>query len=450
MLKWFKKQLVRGSKRTAGGAPQIIGRNHHNISRKNISRNALKVLYKLNDAGFAAYLVGGAVRDLLLERRPKDFDVATDATPEQVKRLFRNSRLIGRRFRLAHVFFGRDIIEVATFRGPNVEDAKTSKQGMILRDNVYGTVEEDAWRRDFRVNALYYNIDDFSVVDYTDGVPDIKAKKLHIIGDPAQRFREDPVRMLRAVRFAAKLGFSIEQRCEKSIYKMGGLLEDISSARLFDESTKLLLSGHAVASFQQLRKYRLFHTLYPQTDRMLNNRPDYERMIENAMHNSDLRIAKNRPVTPAFLIAVLLWAEVKQQADEHDVSGGVYLQALQQAGDHALHQQQKRTAAPRRLTAQAREIWLVQQRLIMQRQPYKIYEHPRFRAAYDFLLLRAESGESELQEVADWWTEFQEVEGDERKHMVNALNGGGQKKRRRKRKPRNSQSNSDQSAVGDS
>lgn len=447
MLKWFKKQLVRGANGSPGSAPHIIGRNHHNISRKNISRNALKVLYKLNEAGYASYLVGGAVRDLLLERRPKDFDVATDATPEQVKRLFRNSRLIGRRFRLAHVFFGRDIIEVATFRGPNVDNAKTSDQGMILRDNVYGTLEEDAWRRDFTINALYYNIADFSVVDYTGGAPDIKAKKLRIIGEPEQRFREDPVRMLRAVRFAAKLGFRIEKRCEKSIQKLGGLLEDISSARLFDESTKLFLSGHGVESFRELRHYDLFYTLYPEIDELLDDNSALEKFIEVAMHNSDRRIAENRPVTPAFLIAVLLWADVKLLVDEHRVTGGAYLQVLQQEGDHVLHHQQKRTAAPRRFTAQAREIWVVQQRLIMQRQPYKIYEHPRFRAAYDFLLLRAESGETELQELVDWWTKFQEVEGDERKHMVNSLGGGGQKKRRRKkRKPKSS---SDQAAAAE-
>ncbi|MCW8825902.1 MAG: polynucleotide adenylyltransferase PcnB, partial [Gammaproteobacteria bacterium] len=344
MLKWVRKKLVRGSKENSGGAPHIIDRNHHNISRKNISRNALKVLYKLNESGYAAYLVGGGVRDLLLERRPKDFDIATDATPEQVKRLFRNSRLIGRRFRLAHVFFGRDIIEVATFRGPNVEDAKTSDQGMILRDNVYGTLEEDAWRRDFSVNALYYNIDDFSVVDYTGGMPDIKAKKLRIIGKPEQRFREDPVRMLRAVRFAAKLDFRIEKRCEKSIDKLGGLLEDISSARLFDESTKLFLSGHGVESFFELRHYDLFYTLYPEIDERLDSHPEFEKFIEVAMRNSDLRIAKNRPVTPAFLIAVLLWPEVKIRVEEHaPASDGVYLQVLQQEGDHVLHNQQKRT-----------------------------------------------------------------------------------------------------------
>jgi len=447
MLKWFKKQLVQGANGSSGSAPHIVGRNHHNISRKNISRNALKVLYKLNEAGYASYLVGGAVRDLLLERRPKDFDVATDATPEQVKRLFRNSRLIGRRFRLAHVFFGRDIIEVATFRGPNVDNAKTSDQGMILRDNVYGTLEEDAWRRDFSINALYYNIADFSVVDYTGGLPDIKAKKLRIIGEPEQRFREDPVRMLRAIRFAAKLGFKIEKRCEKSIQKLGGLLEDISSARLFDESTKLFLSGHGVESFRELRHYDLFYTLYPEIDELLDDDSALEKFIEVAMRNSDRRIAKNRPVTPAFLIAVLLWADVKLLVDEHGVTGGAYLQALQQEGDHVLHHQQKRTAAPRRLTAQAREIWVVQQRLIMQRQPYKIYEHPRFRAAYDFLLLRAESGETELQELVDWWTQFQEVEGEERKRMVNSLGGGGQKKRRRKkRKPKSS---SDQAAAAE-
>ncbi|MDH3354285.1 MAG: polynucleotide adenylyltransferase PcnB [Chromatiales bacterium] len=447
MLKWFKKRTVREAKGVSGSAPHIIGRDHHNISRKNISRNALKVLYKLNEAGYASYLVGGGVRDLLLERRPKDFDIATDATPEQVKHLFRNSRLIGRRFRLAHVFFGRDIIEVATFRGPNVDNAKTSDQGMILRDNDYGTLEEDAWRRDFSINALYYNIDDFSVVDYTGGVPDVKAKNLRIIGEPEKRFREDPVRMLRAVRFAAKLDFRIEKRCEKSIDKLGGLLEDISSARLFDESTKLFLSGHGVESFYELRHYDLFYTLYPEIDELLDEHPKLEKFIEVAMRNSDRRIANNQPVTPAFLIAVLLWPEVKQRADGHNAKDGAYLQALQQEGDHVLHHQQQRTAAPRRFTAQAREIWVVQQRLIMRRQPYKIFEHPRFRAAYDFLLLRAESGETELQELADWWTRFQEVEGEERKSMVNSLGGGGQKKRRRKkRKPK---TNDGQAAVAD-
>jgi poly(A) polymerase len=434
MLKWFKKQLVQGVKGRSATTPHIVGRDHHNISRKNISQNALKVLYKLNDAGYAAYLVGGAVRDLLLDRRPKDFDIATDATPEQVKRLFRNSRLIGRRFRLAHVFFGRDIIEVATFRGPNEDNAKTSDQGMILRDNVYGTLEEDAWRRDFSVNALYYNIADFSVVDYTGGLADIKQRVLRIIGEPEQRFREDPVRMLRAARFAAKLGFTIEKRCEKSILKMGGLLEDISSARLFDESAKLFLSGHGAESFRELRRCNLFKTLYPQTDRQLKQSAQFERFIDVAMQNSDERIADNRPVNPAFLIAVLLWAEVKQLTERRGASGGAHIQALQQEGDHVLHNQQKRTASPRRFTAQAQEIWVVHERLIMQRQPFKLFEHPRFRAAYDFLLLRAESGESELQETVDWWTRFQEVEGDERKGMVNGLGGGGQKKRRRKRR----------------
>ncbi len=433
MLKWVKQQIVRGESGSSGQSPDIIGRDHHTISRKNISRNALKVLYKLNDAGYAAYLVGGGVRDLLLGRRPKDFDIATDATPEQIRRLFRNSRLIGRRFRLAHIFFGRDIIEVATFRGPNVENAKTSDQGMILRDNIYGTLEEDAWRRDFRVNALYYNIGDFSVVDYTGGIADIKVKKLEIIGDPEQRFREDPVRMLRAVRFSAKLGFSISKRCEKSIRRLGNLLEDISPVRLFDEAVKLFQSGHGVESFKELRRYNLFNILYSQTEQHLKGSPEFERFIEVAMKNSDRRVSQNRPVTPAFLIAVLLWAEVKRQADTRGGTGGVYLQSLQQAGDHVLHAQQKTTAAPRRFSAQAREIWVVQQQLIMRRQPYKIFEHPRFRAAYDFLLLRAESGEAELQTLVDWWSDFQDVAGDKRRQMVNRLGGGGRNRRRRRR-----------------
>ncbi len=429
-----------------GDAPtsaQIIPRSKHGISRSNISEHALKVLYRLSKGGYEAYLVGGGVRDLLLGREPKDFDVATNASPEEVKRLFRNCRLIGRRFRLAHVFFGREIIEVATFRGLADEsednDKSVSANGIVLRDNVYGTLEEDAWRRDFTVNALYYNIQDFSVVDYTGGMADLKAGRMRMIGDPAQRFREDPVRMLRAVRFAAKLGFRIDVQSEKAIRELGYLLEEVASARLFDESLKLLLAGSGVATYEMLRHYQLFGQLFPEVEVSLSEEEDHfpHTMLLHALENTDARIAEGKPVTPAFLYAALLWDSVRSEAQLFARKKMPRIQAMQLAGDAVVARQVKRVAVPKRFSLQSREIWEWQERLTQNNgsRAFRLLEQKRFRAAYDFLLLRAQSGEP-VQELADWWTKFQNADEQGRQAMVRASNKGGGGKKRRRRRPR--------------
>lgn len=438
MLSWIKKRLGVGNTTTQGDAPVIIGRSQHTVSRTHISNNALSVLARLTDAGYDAYLVGGGVRDLMLGLRPKDFDIATSARPEEIRRLFRNCRLIGRRFRLAHIHFGREIIEVATFRGGHEGKGESgvSDTGMILRDNVYGTLMEDAWRRDFRINALYHDARDYTLVDYTGGMADLQARRLQIIGDPEERFREDPVRMLRAVRFAAKLGFAIEPRCEEVIIRLGHLMDDVASARLFDEASKVFLSGHAVASLELMERYRFLGSLYPTTAESLGRSNEDRPFIEQAMVNSDARVAAHRAVNPSFLLAVMLWGSVRRMADKSGLAGGGYLQAIQVAGDKLLAEQQRHSSGPKRFSLQASEIWVMQERLIQRRggQAYRLVEHPRFRAAYDFLLLRAESGEHELEALAEWWTRFQEVGAEQRTAMVAALDGGKKRKPRRRRK----------------
>lgn len=419
---------------------RIIPRDEHNISRANISENALKVLYRLSKAGYEAYLVGGGVRDLLLGREPKDFDIATDASPEEVRKLFRNCRLIGRRFRLAHVHFGREIIEVATFRAAHETNGGgvMSENGMLLRDNVYGTLEEDAWRRDFTVNALYYNIRDFSVVDYTGGMDDLKAGRLRIIGDPHERFREDPVRMIRAVRFAAKLGFRIDHECEDAIRELAYLMEEVSNARLFDETLKLFLAGSAVKTYELLRHYRLFAHLFPETDECLgeeeNNFP--HTLLLHALENTDKRISQNKPVTPAFLYAALLWEPVHRESRLFIERKMPPIQAMQLAGDAVINRQVKRVQVPKRFSLQSREIWEWQERLKRTggKRALNMLEHPRFRAAYDFLLLRAQSGE-EVQEKADWWTRFQQSEEAQRISMAQNSRGHGKGRPRRRRRP---------------
>ena len=448
MFSWLKNPWKRGSDAPAirgdkTTSAQIIPRSEHGISRSNISEQALKVLYRLSKAGYQAYLVGGGVRDLLLGREPKDFDVATDASPEEVKKLFRNCRLIGRRFRLAHVYFGREVIEVATFRGLAEEggnnDKAVSENGIVLRDNVYGTLEEDAWRRDFTVNALYYNIKDFSVVDYTGGMADLKAGRLRMIGDPAQRFREDPVRMLRAVRFAAKLGFRIDKQSEQAIRKLGYLLEEVASARLFDESLKLLLAGSGVATYELLRHYQLFAQLFPETEVSLSQEENHfpHTMLLHALENTDERIAADKPVTPAFLYAALLWDPVRSEAELFARKNMPSIQAMQLAGDAVIARQVKRVGLPKRFSLQSREIWEWQERLARNSggRAFRLLEQKRFRAAYDFLLLRAQSGEP-VQELADWWTRFQSADESMRQKMVRANSGDGRKRRKRRRPPR--------------
>ncbi|MFT5131950.1 MAG: poly(A) polymerase [Gammaproteobacteria bacterium] len=395
-------------------APRIIPREEHIISRANISESALKVLYRLSNAGFQAYLVGGSVRDLLLGREPKDFDVATDALPEQIRELFRNSRLIGRRFRLVHVRYGRDIIEVSTFRAahPDVDNAAgESLEGRIIRDNVYGNIDEDVWRRDLSVNALFYNIKDFSVVDYVGGMQDILAGRIRMVGDPVQRYIEDPVRMLRAVRFAVKLGFRIDAATEEPLLHHAHLLNEIPSARLFEETLKLFLGGYALQTFERLRHYGLFAQLFPQTEEILSTQEGGfpHTLLIHALDNTDKRLAEDKPVTPGFILAALLWEPMQELARDYVAQGQTETNALSLASDVVVSRQVTTTAMPRRFTQFARDVWQLQPRLTRRagKRPFRLLEHPKFRAAYDFLMLRAQAGE-DVQELVDWWTEFQE------------------------------------------
>jgi len=397
--------------------PLIIPRTEHSVSRSDISENALKVLYRLKNAGYQAYLVGGGVRDILLGLKPKDFDVATDAHPEQVRELFRNCRLIGRRFRLAHVHFGREIIEVSTFRASHtdaIDGEGHEEDGRIIRDNVYGKLDDDVWRRDFTVNALYYNIEDYSIVDYVGGLEDIKKRQLRLIGIPEDRYQEDPVRMLRAIRFSIKLGFSIHPVSEQPIRKLAPLLEEIPEARLFEEFLKLFMSGQSEKTYQQLRKYGLFAMLFPQTEKFLNRGDEFiHKFLLSAFKNTDTRLAEDKPVTPAFLLAALLWVPVRDLANDHEGNGLSEMDAINLASDAVISHQISSTSMPRRFTHMARDMWALQARLknIRGKRPLKLLAHQRFRAAYDFLLLRAEAGES-VQELASWWTAFQEEHMD--------------------------------------
>lgn len=387
----------------------------------------MKVLYRLKKSGYEAYLVGGCVRDLLLGYEPKDFDVVTDATPEQVRKVFRNCRLIGRRFRLAHVYFGRENIEVATFRGSDIagksnsNEKKVHEDGRLLRDNVFGDIEEDVFRRDFTVNALYYNIRDFSVADYVGGMDDHSAGVLKLIGDPVTRYREDPVRMIRAVRFAVKLGFSIDEASEKPLFELAPLLEAIPPARLYDEVLKLFLSGKGLQTFEMLRHYGLFATLFPQAEHCLNSEEnDFPRLfIARALENSDVRIAEGKTVTPYFLLSAFLWESVQILARKKAQQGDDESFAYQNAASEVISKQIKSISMPKRVTQSMREVWLLQSRFKRRVgvKPFRLLTHPRFRAAYDFLLLRAETGGAE-KDLAEWWTKFQEVTEAEQKKMT--------------------------------
>lgn len=422
----------------------IIPRSEHTVSRASISDNALKVLYRLKNAGYQAYLVGGGVRDLSLGREPKDFDVATDALPEEVRALFRNCRLIGRRFRLAHVHFGPEIIEVATFRAlhdgesSGNGDVQIEEDGRVLRDNVYGTVEEDALRRDFTINSLYYNIADFSIVDFANGMADLQEGVLRLIGDPQARYREDAVRMLRAIRFAAKLGFIIDEETGRPIPEMAGLLEHIPQARLFEEVLKLLMSGHGLATFELLRRYGVFSQLFPETDLVLetDGHSTWVSFIAHALENTDARINAGKPVTPAFLFAALLWPAVTKRWSKYQQDDSLNeSQALQEAVSEVVEAQLKRVALPKRFGIPMREIFLMQPRLGRPggKRAQRLLSHPRFRASYDFLLLRAAVGEVQ-QDLADWWTQFQERgEGD----AAGVTSDHPVPRRRRRRRRRN-------------
>ncbi len=392
---------------------------------------------RLKKAGFEAYLVGGCVRDLLLGREPKDFDVATNASPEQVKQIFRNCRIIGRRFRLAHVFFGREIIEVATFRGSEPEDSEQQvvhADGRLLRDNVFGTLEQDVWRRDFTVNALYYNIRDFSVVDYTGGMQDHAAAMLRLIGNPSVRYREDPVRMLRAVRFAAKLGFSLHPDTENPIHELHPLLKSIPSARLYDEVLKLFLSGYGLQTFEMLRHYGLFGILFPDTERSLQSQQhDFPRMfLIRALENSDRRFNDGKTLTPYFLLAALLWEPLQFALQKRLAHGENETLAYQNAANEILTRQIKITAMPRHITQSMRDVWFLQNKFsrTVGVRPYRLLEQAKFRAAFDFLQLRAETGGADP-ELVKWWATFQEADEETQRKMTAPPKGSNGKPRRK-------------------
>jgi poly(A) polymerase len=393
-------------------------RAEHCISRRNISSGALRVLYRLNEAGYQAFLVGGAVRDLLLGGHPKDFDVATNATPEEVRGLFRNCRLIGRRFRLAHVVFGREIVEVATFRGTG-DDGSGDRHlvdGRLVRDNVYGTIEEDALRRDFTVNALYYDISDFSVRDYVGGMQDLEQRCLRLIGDPEERYREDPVRMLRAARLAAKLDFTIAPETAAPFAKLGPLLAEAPPARLFDESLKLFLSGYGLASFHALQTHGLIEHVFPSTARSLKSvhADRFRVLLERTLASTDERVRAEKPVTPAFLFAALLWEPVRAAAEELIAAGTDPAAAWATASTRIMSEQAQRVAIPRRFASSIEEIWMLQPRFEqrVKKRVFRLLAHPRFRAAYDFLLLRSSESPA-LTELAEWWTAAQQMDHQE-------------------------------------
>ena len=448
----FGQNTAREPVDEATSGPRVIPRDQHGISRRDISDNALKVLYRLKDAGYQAYLVGGGVRDLLLGGQPKDFDIATDAHPEQVHKLFRNSILIGRRFRLVHVRFGREIIEVATFRAShngdsNGTEARQSASGMLTRDNVYGTVDEDAQRRDFTINAMYYNIDGFTIHDFANGAADIQSRTIRMIGDPYERYREDPVRMLRAIRFAAKLDFDIADQTGDPIDELGHLLQPIPAARMFEEILKLFLAGQGEATYELLQDYNLFRYLFPTTQAAIEADQSEEQLVETfilrALRNSDERIGHGKSVTPAFLLAALLWAPLQSRVAQ--IKNMTPVPALHQAAQDVIQEQVKSTSIPRRFSTPMKEIWDMQLRLPRRHgnRAEQLLEHKRFRAGYDFLLIREASGEV-LGGLGEWWTRFQYASDEQRLEMSKAL--GKAPRPKRKRKPANHQSDSSNQA----
>lgn len=412
----------------------------HGIDREHISENAVAVVEMLRDAGFAAYLVGGCIRDLLLGRTPKDFDVATDATPEDVREVFPRVRLVGRRFRIAHVRMRREIIEVSTFRRTIVDGGDTrehrphlSEHGVILHDNVYGTIDEDAFRRDFTVNALYYDPVEHRVLDYCDGMADIASRTLRLIGDPRRRLREDPVRILRAIRFAAKLDLKMHPDTENAIAPMCEMLAAIPPARLFDEFLKLFLAGHGVRAFDLLQQYDLTEILFPL--------PSHgEDIVRLALASTDARVKQTKPVTPGFLLAAFLWHEYLDRSPPLAALHGDGSRDEQDAAASAvLAAQQSIIAIPRRHGYFVREVWGLQPRLerLTAGNVAKVLEHRRFRAAYDFLMLRVEA-EDVPAELGDWWTDAQVQEPEE---LMQKLPLERSRRRRRRRRYRRNGAN---------
>lgn len=445
-LRKHTRKSTTGEKMPASESPQILAADAHQLNHHDISEAAMRVIETLRKHQHQAYLVGGSVRDLLLGLHPKDFDVATDATPEQVTRHFRNAMIIGRRFKIVHVRFGRDMIEVTTFRGHHHDQdaskyesktAQKSKSGMLTRDNVYGSMEEDALRRDFTVNALYYDIDEQSVLDYTDGMADLQLRRINIIGDPEQRYREDPVRMLRAIRLAAKLDFSIEGKTAERIQPLRHLLKDVAPARLFDEMLKLFAAGYGESTLRLLQDYQLFDVLFPQSAKAMQQDEHYQHFVELAMMHTDDRIHADKRISPAYLFAALLWPAFQEELSRilKQVQAPPVFQALHITADVVISQLIVRITLPKRFSAPMKEIWQLQFRLDNRggNRAARLFEHPRFRAAYDFVLLREEAGE-DLKGLGQWWTDYQEADETGRLDLATNLGNPPETRKRRRRK----------------
>jgi poly(A) polymerase len=415
----------------------------------------------LQRAGFEAYIVGGAVRDALLGVIPKDFDVATNATPEEVRHEFRRAFIIGRRFKLVHVMFGDETIEVSTFRSNRGGEVEADATGRITSDNVYGTQAEDAARRDFTINALYYDPTKDVVVDFMGGLKDVEKRTLRLIGTAETRYREDPVRMLRAVRLAVKLNCSIAKATATPIREHSELIKNVPPARLFDEIQKLLLSGYANATLAELRKHGLAEGLLPLLD-LIYQQPGGQKFIELALDNTDRRVREDKPVSPAFLFASLLWHQVVKRWSEIEARGEHHVPALMLAMEQVIDEQRETITLPQRFAGITREIWLMQPRFEQRtsKAALRMVEQPRFRAAYDFLLLRAAAGEIE-QELADWWTNFIESDPDIRQELISqrqraqlkhgggTSDAGGRRRRSRGGRGRKRRDDSNDGGTGD-
>jgi poly(A) polymerase len=429
----------------AGPAPDPVSRqmvsysgSEQGVHLADVSSAAIRTCETLQKAGYKAFVVGGGVRDLLLGLKPKDFDVATDATPEDVTKLFRRSRLIGRRFQIVHVMHGRETIEVSTFRALR-NDADTDEHGRVLRDNVWGSQAEDAARRDFTINALYYDPVADVILDWHDGVKDIHRRVIRMIGDPATRYREDPIRMLRTARFAAKTGFAIEEATRAPIRELAPLIHNVPAARLFDEMLKLLQSGHSLESLQQLRNEGLHHGLLPLLDVILEQ-PDGERFIHVALTRTDERVLEGKSVSPGFLFATLLWQQVRVRWNERVARGEQSIPALHAAIDTVVDEQSEKLAIQKRIIADMREIWALQPRFGRRTggAPYRLLEHLRFRAGYDFMILRCDAGEAAA-ELGAWWTRFIDADGPTRQQLMEQAPSAGPARKRRRRPARQSQ-----------
>lgn len=437
------KGLVRRLVKTDHNGMQRIPRSQHKIDRHRVSRNAIKVCEVLQAQGYQAYIVGGAVRDLLIGLEPKDFDVATNATPEQIRPLFRRARIIGRRFQLVHVVFGREIIETSTFRAPSTHEHQTDDHGRILRDNVFGTQQQDAARRDFTINALYYDPVTEDVIDFHRGVQDLQKRLIRMIGEPTTRYREDPVRMLRAVRFAVKLNGTIDRQSEQPIAVLADLLENVPAARLFDEILKLLTCGDAMQCVKQLRTHGLHSGLLPLLDLILED-PEGQAFIELALERTDSRIRSGKTVSPSFLFGALLWPQVRHHWVRLCNAGEQVIPALVTAADQVLNAQAEKMAINRRFCSDMRDIWFMQPRFERRvpRAIYRLFEQPRFRAAVDFLQLRAACSEFDSV-LAQWWMDLADSNDADRSDMLQSLanepkatsDGARRRRRPRRRKP---------------